>query len=69
MKMSERQEGQANASEQAEDQNRRTPVRLNSLGHALSGMSASVLNTVILYPLDVVKTRFQGRVPSRSKYF
>jgi hypothetical protein len=36
------------------------PSRLNSTGHALAGMSASLLNTIILYPLDVVKTRFQG---------
>eukprot|EP01125_Pyxidicula_operculata_P003884 TRINITY_DN1541_c0_g1_i7.p1 TRINITY_DN1541_c0_g1~~TRINITY_DN1541_c0_g1_i7.p1 ORF type:complete len:318 (-),score=35.48 TRINITY_DN1541_c0_g1_i7:68-1021(-) len=34
---------------------------LNSTGQALAAMNASLINTLISYPLDLVKTRFQVR--------
>ncbi len=33
---------------------------LTPRGHGLAALLASVVNTLITYPLDVVKTRFQG---------
>jgi hypothetical protein len=65
--MSEEQDANSSQHTEVAEQIRQPPVRLNSLGHALSGMSASILNTIILYPLDVVKTRFQGNNKNRSQ--
>jgi solute carrier family 25 folate transporter 32 len=69
--MSEEQEANSSRQTEVPEHIRQPPVRLNSLGHALSGMSASILNTIILYPLDVVKTRFQvhdGRRTNVTRY-
>jgi hypothetical protein len=36
--------------------------KLTSTGNGVAALFSSLLNTLIAYPLDVIKTRFQGNV-------
>jgi solute carrier family 25 (mitochondrial folate transporter), member 32 len=62
----------------AKDEANLTPVhtkkKANTFQHLISGMTAGIVTTVCLHPLDLIKTRFQvyegniGRAHKKAKY-